>query len=177
MKKMLLSLITLGAIAIAGSHDMYPNSINVVVLGRDINSLGTHLGNSSMYGFRYNKNIYNSSELDIDTYQIAVDFGNADYVDGKDSTSQLRLGGNMIWSIDTMDNLSPYFLLGAGVSYLGNPKYDLSTMSLYSNIGLGADFMVRDNFSLTAEAKYIYYGTKKSTTNINFGVKFSFGND
>ena len=82
----------------------------------------------------------------------------------------------MIWSVDTMNTLTPYFLLGAGLSYLGTPPSGLNTIGLYSNIGGGVDFMVRDDFALTSEAKYIYYGPDKSTTDINVGVKFSFGN-
>jgi len=174
MKKIILSLTAFTALVFAGQHDMYPNSVSVV-LGKDVNSKGTGLANATFHGFRYNKNIYNSSEFDVDTYQIAADFASADYLVGSGSTSQLRVGGNMIWSIDTMNNLTPYFLLGAGFSYLGNPKNGLNSLSLYSNVGGGAYFNVRDDFALTAEGKYIYYGPDKSTSNVNLGVKFSFG--
>jgi len=174
MKKIILSLVAFTSLTFASQHDMYPNSVSVI-LGKDVNSIGTGLSNATLHGFRYNKNIYNSSEFDIDTYQVAIDIASADYLAGNGTTSQLRLGGNMIWSVDTMNNLTPYLLLGAGVSYLGNPQNGLNTLALYSNIGGGADFNIRDDFALTAEGKYIYYGPDRTTSNINIGVKFSFG--
>jgi len=176
MKKITLLSAIVATFLFGADHAMYPNSIGVT-LGYSSNSKGTGFANSMVYGFRYNQNIFNGSPFAVDAYQVAIDIANPEYLESEGSTTQLRFGGNMLWYIDNQSNLTPFFLLGAGLSYITelDPKADQRTLSLYTNIGGGVEIQVRNDIALVGEAKYIYEDPTKKSLNANMGLKFSFG--
>jgi len=176
MKKLALISAILSGLLFAGDHDMYPNSV-AITLGYSSNSKGTGFENSSVHGIRYNQNIFNASPFAVDAYQVSLDLASPEYLSSDGSTTQLRLGGNMLWYLDNQSNMTPFFLLGAGFSYITelDPKADQKSLSLYSNIGGGVEFQIRDDIAFFGEAKYIYEDPKRKYLNTNVGVKFSFG--
>jgi hypothetical protein len=178
MKKILLSLVVVGTALSAASHDMYPNSVTAI-FGRSLNSESNNLEDGGIHGFRYNQNIYNATNsFSINSYQVALDFGNSvGYKDSNDDTSFIRLGGNLLWYLDTQSNLTPFVLLGAGFSYFSNPKDPQKTLSLYTNAGGGVELQIRNDIALVGEAKYLYEGPDRKSVNTNIGLKFSFGDN
>jgi len=178
MKKILLSTLVIATSIFAADHDMYPNSI-IGFIGRSLNSSSNNLEDSTIHGFRYNQNIYNATHsFSIDAYQLAFDAGaGVGYKDSDDDTYFFRLGGNLLWYVDNQSNLTPFVLLGAGVSYFSNPKDPQTTFSIYSNAGGGVEMQVRNDMALVGEAKYVYEGPNRRSVNTNVGFKFSFGSN
>ena len=177
MKKIILTtFIALSSLS-AADHNMYPNSV-IAVFGRNMTADSNILESSNIHGFRYNQNIYDAPDsFSIDSYQIAMDLGsNIGYKDSDETTTFLRLGGNLLWYMDTQSNLTPFMLLGAGFSYYSNPKGPFDTLSIYTNAGAGVELQIRNDIALVSEAKYMYEGPDRKAVNTNVGLKFSFGN-
>jgi hypothetical protein len=175
MKKILFSTLTFFTLLQAASFQEYPNAITLT-MGYMYNDSESNLEDGMIHGIRYNQNIYNAdSPFAVDSYQIALDVASFGYADSDDTTSYVNLGGNLLWYFNTQSNLIPYMLLGAGFNYVGNAKEPQNTLSLYTNAGAGAEFMIRNNVSLVGEARYIYIGPKRQAVNTNVGLKFSYG--
>jgi len=176
MKKIILSSLIAFTALSAADHDMYPNSI-IGFIGRSLTSSSNNLEDSTIHGFRYNQNIYNApNSFSIDSYQIAFDAGAAvGYKDNDEDTYFFRLGGNLLWYLDNQSNLTPFVLLGAGVSYFSNPQDPQTSFSLFTNAGGGVEMQIRNDMALVGEAKYIYEGPDRRSFNTNVGFKFSFG--
>ncbi len=176
MKKLLVSTLLATIIVSAGDHDMYPQDVTAIV-GYQTNSKGSNLENTAVHGLRYNQNIYNSSPWAVDAYQVALDIAsNVAYLDRNENTSVIRLGGNLIWTMDNESNLTPFLLLGGGLTFVTNPQGDQSGMSLFTNAGGGLELNIRNDIALVWEMKYIYQDPKKHSFNTNIGLKFRFGN-
>ena len=178
MRKILLSTLVIVSALSAASHDMYPNAVTAT-FGRNMTTSSNNLESTTIHGLRYDQNIYNATNgFSIDAYQVALDFGsNIGYKDSTETTGFMRLGGNLLWYVDTQSNMTPFVLLGAGFSYYTNPKDPYSALSLYTNAGGGVEFQIRNDIALVGEAKYIYEGPKRESVNTNIGLKFSFGSN
>jgi len=177
MKKIVLSAFLAVSVFKAADHNMYPNSL-IAVYGRNMTADSNILESTNIHGFRYNQNIYDAPNgFSIDSYQISMDFGsNIGYKDSDDTTSYLRLGGNLLWYMDTQSNLTPFMLLGAGFSYYTDPKDPYDKLAIYTNAGGGVELQIRNDIALVTEAKYMYEGPDRKAVNTNVGLKFSFGN-
>ncbi|NPA27623.1 MAG: hypothetical protein GXN91_01050 [Epsilonproteobacteria bacterium] len=174
MRKIALSAL-LALMLYGGDHDLYPQSISLV-MGYSINSTDSNLENSLIHGLRYTQNIYNASPWAVDAFQLAFDMASdIEYLTFDESTSVARFAGNLLWTMDNPSNLTPFFLFGAGVSYVTHPKEPQSSLSLFSNIGGGVEMNIRSDIALVSEVKYIYEDPKKRYLNTNVGLKFSFG--
>jgi len=178
MKKVLLSSLVALTVLSAANHDMYPNAISAT-FGRSMTGDSNNLESATIHGLRYDQNIYNATNgFSIDAYQVSMDFGsNIGYKDSDETTSFLRLGGNLLWYVDTQSNMTPFILLGAGFSYYTNPQDPYSSLSLYSNAGGGVEFQIRNDIAIVGEAKYMYEGPDRESVNTNVGLKFSFGSN
>ena len=175
MKKILFGALLATMMISAGNHDMYPQDITGVI-GYSTNSRGSNLENTMIHGLRYNQNIYNSSPWAVDAYQVALDIAsNVAYLDRDESTTIIRLGGNLIWTMDNESNLTPFLLFGGGLNFVTNPQGEQNRMSLFTNAGAGLEFNIRNDIALVGEAKYIYQDPKKHSFNTNIGLKFRFG--
>jgi opacity protein-like surface antigen len=178
MKKILLSSIlafALSSNANAADPSLYPSSITIMT-GYTVFSQECKVNSNHAYSFRFTQNDFGIDNFGIGAFQLALDYTpDIPYKTLDEQTSSIKFGPNLLWYLDNTSEVTPYLLLGLGVENLTNPKNGFNSLDFYANAGAGAEYILRDDISLVAEAKYSYSDPKRKGTTVSAGLKFSFG--
>ncbi len=171
MKKILLSLLTIGALE-AADHNLYQHSVEAVA-SYSFNSDDMMLKDGSGWGLRYN---YNLSPLEAwmpGAYQFSFDYQfKQDYVGGG-SSALYRWGVNALWYADNPSPLTPFALLGVGAQFFSDNLHGADD-GFFATVGGGVEYQLRGDFSIFGEAKYLYGGDESGFLT-GVGIKYSFG--
>ncbi len=180
MKKLLLT--ALATVSLFGAnHSLYKNSFSVVG-GYTINSTQSELSNNTSWGIRLNYNRDTPPDsIDMDAVQLSFDYGgdsefhNSTKGISGGTTGIFRVGANALWYWDNNYDLTPYFLAGFGAQVFGADDVSDNNSIFFGSLGIGAEYQIRGDFSLVAEAKTMLTTNDTYYTAGSLGFKYSFG--
>jgi len=180
LKRIILATLTTASL-FGANHSLYKNSFEVVG-GYTINSAESELSNDTSWGIRLNVNRDTPPDtIDMDAFQFTFDysgdteFHNSDIGLSSGDTGIFRIGTNAMWYWDNDYDLTPYFVAGFGMQFFGEDDVNDNNSIFFGTLGIGAEYQVRADFSLVAEAKTMLTTNDTYYTTGSLGVKYSFG--
>jgi len=180
LKKLLLTALATASL-FGANHSLYKNSFSVVG-GYTINSTESELSNNTSWGIRLNYNRDTPPDtIDMDAFQFTFDYGgdtayhNSDKGISGGDTGIFRVGANALWYWDNDYDLTPYFLAGFGVQVFGEDDVSDNNSIFFGTVGIGAEYQIRGDFALVAEAKTMLTANDTYYTAGSVGFKYSFG--
>ena len=171
MKKIILtSLVASATILSANGSQFY----FAPTLGKVIHE-GSDLNEKTIYGYKVGIPI--ETKYGLDTLEIAHEKQkNVDYENSINTTKTNRFSGNFLKHYDSINNFTPYGLVGVGYESFSNKILDTHD-GLFVNGGVGFKYKLNDTISFMTDVRHlININGYDNHTIFNVGIVFSCNN-